>query len=199
MLLVIKEVEKALIDLSRQEDFLTESDVAQLRALKEHLEVVLISSNKLASNESDTFTADCVIEFLLDQTASGTSEFGNKLNEALEKRVLQRRNMRVAGLLRYLSSNDKEASTLDYPSKAELTRFARDIYSRLFGSVDEPTEPELTETEPEPEPEQIPKRSKLEELNCFLLKAKSGPSFNPTHASGAETLQVEFHLSKFVG
>ena len=189
-----KEIEKALINFSLQEEILSEPEIRQLRSLKEVLEVVEISSTTLASNKTDLFQGDCILEFLLSQTAADKSLFGQKMHAALERRVVQRRNPRIAGLLRYLSSKDNEESILTYPSKSELSKIARDIYLRLF------TTGEVLESggEAENESEPAPKRTMLEELQFRLAKAKSAPT--PLHKSqptGNETLQVKQNENSF--
>ena len=186
-----KEVEKVLVHYGLHHLFLIESEVQQLQSLCTILETVEVSSTQLGSNEIDLFKADRIIEFLLMETGKDNSNFGSEMHRRLNERIVERRNIRVAGLLRYLSSNSDGESVLAYPTKLEITKFARDIYIRLFkpepSAEDEAESTENSTLAPEPAPP-AEKKSKLEELKNFLADTNSNSAPRRLE-TGAEVLQ----------
>ena len=71
----------------------------------------------------------------LAKLGSQTCDIGKKLYEAVLKIINKRRDPKVAGLLRYLDNpedyyDDTEESALDYPTKNELAKVAKDLYLR---------------------------------------------------------------------
>ena len=53
LLLIQKEIQKALIDCSRHDLFLTENEIQQVKSLTDVLKIVELSSTTLGSNQID--------------------------------------------------------------------------------------------------------------------------------------------------
>ena len=86
-----------------------------------------MSSTTLGSNQNYLFKGDQIPEFLLTNAMNDTSQFGVKLYNSLTKRVVQHRNVKIVGLIRYLSNNQKP----------EIAKTACYIYVRLFNDEGE--------------------------------------------------------------
>ena len=65
LLLIQKEIQKALIDCSRHDLFLTENEIRQAQSLTDVLEIVELCSTTLGSNQNDLLKGDQILEFLL--------------------------------------------------------------------------------------------------------------------------------------
>ena len=148
-----------------------------------------IASNALGSNNNNLFKADRILEFLKAESGKNTSSFGIKLHNNLENRIIQRRNLQVAGLIRYLSSNGTTDSTLQYPSKTELGKAARDIFFRLFKPNIVSNNESESPSEADPAPAApVLKKSKMEELNSFLQETSSPRTPQASFQTAAEVL-----------
>ena len=93
-----------------------------------------------------------------------TPSAGIKLAQILRDRFEERRNGEIAGLLRLLSSSNPAQLPLEYLTKMELQKKARDLYVRLYWSPAEGQEADDGKEQEQPRE----KRSKLEELHSFL-------------------------------
>ena len=65
LLLIQKEIWKALIDCSSYDLFLTENEIRQAQSLTDVLEIVGLCSTTLGSNQTDLLEGDWILEFLL--------------------------------------------------------------------------------------------------------------------------------------
>ena len=72
-LLIQKEIQKALIDSSRQDLFLIENEIRQAQSLTDVLEIVELCSTTLGSNQNDLLIGDQIVEFLLTNAMNDTS------------------------------------------------------------------------------------------------------------------------------
>ena len=84
--------------------------------------------------------------------------------QILRDRFEERRNEEIAGLLRLLSSSNPAQLPLEYLTKMELQKKARDLYVRLYWSPAEGQEADDGKEQEQPRE----KRSKLEKLHSFL-------------------------------
>ena len=183
---VLREVEKALIDFRRRDLLLDEKEEAATQEIVDLLETVEIASLDMSRNDVDLLRADKVITFTLNKMDEKTSPAGLKMASLLRKRFAERRNEEIAGLFRLLSSANPVQLPLDYPSKTELQKKARDLYMRLFWS---PPESRVAEEEREDQEQPNPKRSKLEELQSFLQENEEpATAAEPSFSSPAEIL-----------
>ena len=65
LLLIQKEIPKALIDCSRHDLFLTENEIRQAQRLTDVLEIMGLSSTTLGSNQNDLLEGNRILEFHL--------------------------------------------------------------------------------------------------------------------------------------
>ena len=96
------------------------------------LETVEIASLDISKNDVDLLRADKVITFTLSKMDESTSQSGIKLATILQNRLTERWNEKIAGSIRLLSSANPVQLPLEYPTKIELQKKARDLYARLF-------------------------------------------------------------------
>ena len=168
---VVKCILKALVDLGLQHLMPTEDEIELLQGLVDILETIELGSLEMSKMDVDLLHSDKVIEFMVKSVEESTSPFAAKMAEILNIRLLERRNSSISGLLRLLSSPSPAESSLDYPTKNELLKKARDLYVRLFWSPPSATnenEEQLPQNEEEDEPKE--KKSKMDELKSFLAE-----------------------------
>ena len=65
LLLIQKEIQKALINCSRHDLFLTEYEIRQVKSLTDVLKIVELSSTTLGSNQIDLLKGNRILKFLL--------------------------------------------------------------------------------------------------------------------------------------
>ena len=144
------------------------------------LEIVEIGAVALCNRDFDLVDADITLNNMLKSLQDDFSDISVKLYNALEKRILQRRDKNLFGLARYLNPDVgidydtmRKASKLPYPEKKNLAELARKYYVRLHSekTQDDDDDKENNETS---EPEQ--KRSKKDELYELLSKRKEVPT-----------------------
>ena len=122
------------------------------------------------------------------------TSFGVSLHQSITERLAQRRLPRICGLLRYLSGDDLDESPLEYPSRSELIKTAKDLHVKLFW------EEATVDTEnPEPAPqtdEPQSKKSRSEELKDYL-GAKPKASGNTLSSPNEIQSQIKREFSSF--
>ena len=133
---VCKDINKALIDLSTVELILTEIEISTILSIVDVLDIILIGSKEISKNDMNLFKADRVMEWMISKVGENTSSFAKRMKESLEKSFGSdhRRNACLAGLIKYLSSENSSPCTFTYPKNGELVKKARDLYIRLFAS-----------------------------------------------------------------
>ena len=65
LLLIQKEIQKAIIYCCCHDLFLTENEIRQVKSLTDVLKIVELSSTTLGSNQIDLLKGDQILEFLL--------------------------------------------------------------------------------------------------------------------------------------
>ena len=83
-------------------------------------------------NDVDLLRANKVITFTLNKMGEKTSSAGIKMAQILWDGFEECRNGEIAGLLRLLSSSNPAQLPLEYLTKMELQKKARDLYVRLY-------------------------------------------------------------------
>ena len=161
------------------------------------LEIIEIGAVALCNRSFDLVDADVTLNHMLKSLKDEHSDISVKLYHAMEKRILQRRDMNVFGLARYLNpeagtdyESMKKASILPYPTKTSLAELAKKHYVRLNPDDKDNGIVENTNDEPAPkrsrkddnidatnangEPAQ--KKSKKDELYALLAKRNEAPT-----------------------
>ena len=143
------------------------------------LEIIEISAVALCNRDFDLLDADVTLNHMLKSLKDDHSDISVKLYHAMEKRILQRRDMNVFGLARYLNPDAgtdyesmRKASILPYPTKTSLAELAKKHYVRL-NPDDKDTN---VEAEDNANGEPAPKKSKKDELYALLAKRKEVPT-----------------------
>ena len=139
------------------------------------LDIIEVGAKKLCQRNIELVEADIICDYMLKSLHEESSDIGNQLYESLKKRILQRRNMNMYGLARYLNlaigvnyeSITKE-SLLPYPKKKDLAKIAKELYFRLYPDTEDSEESDVEELPKEPPI----KRSHKEELDELLAKHK---------------------------
>lgn len=98
---------------------------------------IKIAVKKLCSNEAKMFTADVVLEALLNNLKKHNSSIAKKLFDSVLKRVLERRQENLCSIARFLNNSDgyqqlKNDSILPYLSKTKIYEETAKICSRLY-------------------------------------------------------------------
>ena len=166
------DIQKALVDHSQLDVFLSAEEEAVLQDLIDVLETLELGTVSISANDYSILDADRVFEFMLQQLKENPSDISQKMYEILDCRFEERRNKELAGVLFHLSAT--QDSALTYPTKTETMKTIRDLYARLFwsntSSVASSSTPEMTDTNENDEP--APKKSKGEQLKEFLETRK---------------------------
>ena len=88
--------------------------------------------------QADIICNDYVLKKLQHEAQEG-NDIAQELFDAIESRILERRDKSMYGLARYLNLKEDETygdirdeSILPYPRKSELPKIARDLYCKLF-------------------------------------------------------------------
>ena len=143
------------------------------------LEIVEIGAVALCNRSFDLVDADVTLNHMLKSLKDEHSDISVKLYHAMEKRILQRRDMNVFGLARYLNPDAgtdyesmRKASILPYPTKTSLAELAKKHYVRL--NPDDKDTNDEADINADGEP--APKKSKKDELYALLAKRKEVPT-----------------------
>lgn len=180
LLMIFPAVKRALKEFCLENLIPTKEEQVLLQNISDVLETIECDANELSSNNMDLGKADKVLEFMFHKLQQNESNFSRQMFHALSVRIKERRNSKLSGLLRLLSGEDLEDSTLDYPSRSELISYARDMYMKLFfeAKAFESTSTSIVEDIEEPKC----KKSRAEELKEFLSpKTKSGLSLSTSN------------------
>ena len=78
------------------------NDVVKIEELLAALEVLTAANEMLCCRDATLVTADSTFEFVLDQLYQQNTAFSLKFAESLEKRIEERRDANLTGLLKYL-------------------------------------------------------------------------------------------------
>ena len=135
-------VANALSDLSLIDLFPSTEEIKLLSEMAEVLEYVEASVLSLGRRDCDLIKADIIFEeFLLKKLKNKASEIGKNIYIALKKRIGERRNSKLLGLLKFLNdpttynlkliSLDSE-SLLPLSTKSEISNFAKEVLIRPF-------------------------------------------------------------------
>ena len=80
----------------------------------------------------DLRKADQVFEFMLDLLEENGSAFGQQMSEAISSCINEHRNAKLSGIIHLLSREDLSDSTLGYPTRLGLIKYAQNLYMKLF-------------------------------------------------------------------
>ena len=152
LLRIWKSVARALTEFSLTHLLLSKAEIKQLTGVCDCLETVAAGATELGSRDMDLARGDQVLEFILTGLGKDTTQFGASMHQAILERLQQRRLPQIAGLLRYLSGDDLNESSLIYPPRQELIKVAKELYIKLFWEatteVENPEPPSQTDEPP---------------------------------------------------
>ncbi len=125
-----KSISKALIDIGQCLD-ISDREFENIDKIIKSLQPVKIGVEMLGRRDATLLTAEVVFTFILDELEVQTNSFSTSLKQAVEKRLQERRNKKLVGLLKYLNNPIME-SNFPLPSKATLQVVAKELFARLF-------------------------------------------------------------------
>ncbi|QQP37734.1 Uncharacterized protein FKW44_018115, partial [Caligus rogercresseyi] len=190
-----KAVTLALTEFSLTHLLLSEAEIKLLKGVCDCLETVAAGSTGLGSRDMDLARGDRIMEFILTRLSKDTTQFGASMHQAISQRLEQRRLPQISGLLRYLSGDDLEESSLIYPPRKELIKTAQELYIKLFWEAN--AEVKVENPEPPSQTDEPPsKKSRAEELKDFL-NAKEKPSTNYLSSVNGINGQIKREFSSF--
>ena len=99
------DIQKALVDHSQLDAFLSAEEEIILQNLIDVLETLELGTVSISANDFSILDADRVFEFMLQQLKENSSPISQKMYECLDRRFEERRNNRLAGVLFHLSAN----------------------------------------------------------------------------------------------
>lgn len=129
---------KTLIDLKNMDTSLdlSHEDIQMLRNLIRALLPIKITVEALCRRDSNLFTADLAINFMLTKLQEADSDISRKLRAALLIRMKERRTD-LSGLLQYLHNGRSNISEMDFiavPSSAKCNSLITNLLQRLDAS-----------------------------------------------------------------
>lgn len=165
-------VKTTLIKLKKS-NLLLNIDVQLLRETISALEPIKVGSDSLSADDSNLLACETVIKFVLEELQVQNTDISRILFEAIQNRIVQRRNKSLVSLMYYLKAEKaKPENGLDYVSKKECRSVAGKLFARLFPVQEEPPT-QVDETSP-PQPTTVKER-----LVARLTKQKSDPPLTP--------------------
>lgn len=186
----IKEaVKEALIEFYQIDKFPNEDELKLLTNLSTCLEIIKTGTKSLCKRDCDLAKADVICNFVLQDLneEAKSNQVARDLYNAIEDRILERRDVNLFGLSRYLNL-DKDhydnyedivkSSMLPYPPKKDLGKIARDVFVKIFDE----SKDDLNEVKDEEEPMPPPmKKSRAERLDELLNNGKKREKVQPSH------------------
>ena len=143
----------------------------------------------MCKRDCDLAKADVICNFVLQDLneEAKSNQVARDLYNAIEDRILERRDVNLFGLSRYLNL-DKDhydnyedivkSSMLPYPPKKDLGKIARDVFVKIFDE----SKDDLNEVKDEEEPMPPPmKKSRAERLDELLNNGKKREKVQPSH------------------
>ena len=170
-LLIRQAVAKTMIDFNLSYSF-TSQELSLLNALADALKVIKCAQTSMCRRDANLLTADGAIRYIFTELELLDSEINKTLASAVKKRVRERRNETLVGLLKYLrdpsSMNDPfETDFFKFPMPEELSRAAWNIMERLFFHGDD-----ITIVEQEDEDTQLECKSLQDHLQKYDASAQ---------------------------
>ena len=187
-----------LAELSASHLNLTQMELEVVSELAENLRLIEITALALGRRDANLIKADKAFNFLLANMEQNTW-IGEQLYVAVKARIQERRIPDISSLLRYLEDpigyeSLQESSELEFPTKNDLAKAARDLYLRLFSTEKEDeAQGDIDENDNEP----VKKLSKVDELEA-LLSVKSTtvskPKLSKSNPKNPEDLGSTGHV-----
>ena len=146
---------------------------------------MMLGKNLQAPKSQQFVICNFVLQDLNEEAKS--NQVARDLYNAIEDRILERRDVNLFGLSRYLNL-DKDhhdnyedivkSSMLPYPPKKDLGKIARDVFVKIFDE----SKDDLNEVKDEEEPMPPPmKKSRAERLDELLNNGKKREKVQPSH------------------
>ena len=124
--------------------------------------------------QADIICNDYVLKKLQHEAQEG-NDIAQELFDAMESRILERRDKSMYGLARYLNLKEDESyddvrddSILPYPRKSELPKIARELYCKLFVQDDMENNYSIDKNSNTSLEPPVAKKSREEELDELL-------------------------------
>ena len=201
-------VSKALIDYNEDENLdLDREEVTVIRDIIAALEPIKVGAEKLGSRNSNLLSAECVFSFILGELNEINSPFSKILKESFTRRIKERRNENLAGILQYLNSPQNykkivsDRTPFPLPVKSVIISFAQKMFDRLFEFNDVScSSEEEQENAVEMNSEILPQTKNLSaKLDAIIEKSAAGNSKIDIKTNNSIHLKKEFALFEATG
>ena len=142
---VLGPIRHALVDFKKAHMIPSQTEIDIIEELIEPLDIIEACTRLLCSRDVNLAKADQIFEYALRELHKLESDIGKRLCEEVEYRINERRQKTVATLLAYLENpmflNHNRNLKLEYASKTEIQKLAKEILLRLFPSEAKSTSP----------------------------------------------------------
>ena len=133
-------ISKAMIDTGLNLD-ISDGEFDVLAAILSSLQPIRLAVERLGRRDATLLSAEGVFRFILEELEKQNTFFSAEVKQAVQKRIGQRRNQDLIGLVMYLHNpvTDKEKITPCHPSLLlppieAVQTTARNLFARLFNS-----------------------------------------------------------------
>ncbi|CAG5019049.1 unnamed protein product [Parnassius apollo] len=99
-------IQKTLIDLKEKTTF-SDTEILILKDMSSSLNFIKATVEELCERKSNLLTAEIALQFMMEKLAMNPDVISGQLKEALNRRILQRRNATLVSTLQYLHNPTK--------------------------------------------------------------------------------------------
>ncbi|XP_023230454.1 uncharacterized protein LOC111641584 [Centruroides sculpturatus] len=201
-------ISKAIIDCNKDTDNfdLDKQEVTVIRDIVASLQPLKAGAEKLGNRGSTLLSSEGIFSFIINELNQLNTPFSRRLKESFIRRIAERRNVKLTGLIQYLNSGKNYGKVSTFPSEKSLPALptktmlilsAKQMLDRLF---EVSTDSTSGDTDQLPDVASSSAMTLAEKLDAAIKEAEIDRSRKVDNKSSTETrLENEIEIFEATG